>query len=1100
MARVTRSLLLVVCLGAMLAPRPATAQLPFGEQIYEYELSDVLPTASAFDRVETHWRGYTSEARDTLAGFVFLTDDLVDVPGYSGETMNTLVGMNTEGTIVGIKIVRHSEPIVLIGLDESTIHEFTAQYTGKQITDRILISDEPKPGYVVVDAISGATVTAVAENATILEAGRLVGRTEGIVTAAQVRTRRPSMAFQPLSWSQLASAGGIGSIVVAPEELGMRGESPSVDLRFAVVDAPGIGRNLLGDRFYDIVRRRLERDGGSAIYIGGLGDVSFKGPGFARGGIFDRFVVEQAGNLFVFKDVDYQAHPLVELEGAPQFREGGVFFTNDTFDPTEPFSFRLTVPYRIRDARNYATFVADYGLPGRFIESERPFWVARWLDSWPAVLFTLLFLGTITTAFSFRQRLLRHRKLLHRSTAVLAAVVLGLMFKAQPSTTQILTLAGSLRRAEFPSEIFLSEPLIFMLWIATAITLVVWGRGFFCGWVCPYGAMLEALIGLWEKIVPHEVVKRFAAWEPPSWVRYGKIVTFVVILLISFASLPTAEAIDEIEPFKTFVLHLARPPAFVLYFVVITILSVVFHRFFCRFMCPLGGALAIPSMKAPLLPLFRYQTCTTCKICAKGCEPKAISFETGRIDYQECLQCWDCQATGNDEAVCPELIVAKRESRPVRFLTASVLVALLLGPAGLAAETRQVRPDTLHDTLRIAEPGDVLVMAPGVYDGPVHIGASVTLRGVEGATVDARGLGHGVVLDAPGARVEDLTIRNCRITEAVSDAGVWIEQAAVAARVSGNTIEGCRFGVWINGTPQADVSNNRIVGLEELTHNERGDCIHLWDADGTRVADNTVTHCRDGIYLELTSNAVIERNDVSDSRYAIHTMWCDSSQYNENYAHDNLVGLALMFSAQIQAVGNVLHNNQTHGLLWIQVTRGAAENNIAIGNTKGFFIYNSLYNIIRGNLLARNNLGGHYWGGSQDNVVEANAFIENEIQLKFVAARDQTWGGNYWSDYGGWDADDDGHGETAYHSNTLVDALLWDYPLSKLLLTSPAFQLLAMAEREFPVITVPKVIDPTPQMSPSMTDWAAALDRYPADPELYYMEMEKLPHLPGDRP
>jgi len=78
-----------------------------------------------------------------------------------------------------------------------------------------------------------------------------------------------------------------------------------------------------------------------------------------------------------------------------------------------------------------------------------------------------------------------------------------------------------------------------------------------------------------------------------------------------------------------------------------------------------------------------------------------------------------------------------------------------------------------------------------------------------------------------------------------------------------------------------------------------------------------------------------------------------------------------------------------------------------------------------------------------------------------------------------------------------VDALLWNYPLSKLLLASPAFQVLAVAEREFPVITVPKVTDLSPQMSPSMTNWKALLDHYPAQPSQYYLEMEKLPHVPG---
>jgi nitrous oxidase accessory protein len=170
-----------------------------------------------------------------------------------------------------------------------------------------------------------------------------------------------------------------------------------------------------------------------------------------------------------------------------------------------------------------------------------------------------------------------------------------------------------------------------------------------------------------------------------------------------------------------------------------------------------------------------------------------------------------------------------------------------------------------------------------------------------------------------------------------------------------------------------------------------------------------------------------------------------------------------------------------------------------IGNTKGFFVYNSLYNTFRGNLVARNNLGMHYWGGAEENEIKDNAFVENEIQVKFVAARDQIWNGNYWSDYLGWDSNGDGRGDTAYRSNTLVDALLWEYPLAKLLLASPAFQVLALAEREFPVITVPKGVDHFPHMTPPVPDWEAILERYPPKYQNYYGTLAKLPHIPGER-
>ena len=85
---------------------------------------------------------------------------------------------------------------------------------------------------------------------------------------------------------------------------------------------------------------------------------------------------------------------------------------------------------------------------------------------------------------------------------------------------------------------------------------------------------------------------------------------------------------------------------------------------------------------------------------------------------------------------------------------------------------------------------------------------------------------------------------------------------------------------------------------------------------GATIRDNSVSDCRDGIYMELSHDGSVQGNEIERSRYAVHTMWTDRGVYHENRARGNLVGLALMFSSKIEAHRNVLHNNDTHGLLF----------------------------------------------------------------------------------------------------------------------------------------------------------------------------------------
>jgi NosR/NirI family nitrous oxide reductase transcriptional regulator len=293
---------------------------------------------------------------------------------------------------------------------------------------------------------------------------------------------------------------------------------------------------------------------------------------------------------------------------------------------------------------------------------DTPLWVQIWEMKLVHIVVFAGFLILITLVMMFRDNLSKKKTsldILKYSILAVSFIYAGLVLKAQPTTTNIIILINAMRELQFPVGLYLMEPFIFLSFIFMLITFIFWGRGVFCGWLCPYGAMLELLNKAYHKLFPG------GRLDLPEGVHskliYLKYIIFFLILGASFYSFMLSEYMTEVEPFRTFVLKLKREWYFVLYFMILTVGSMVIYRAFCRYLCPLGAALAIPSLfsRLPLIKMKRYDFCSTCKICTRTCAPRAIMAE-GIIDRRECMNCLDCQVNFWDEDVCPVLIKRKR--------------------------------------------------------------------------------------------------------------------------------------------------------------------------------------------------------------------------------------------------------------------------------------------------------------------------------------------------------------------------------------------------------------------------------------------------------
>ncbi|MGB5824857.1 MAG: 4Fe-4S binding protein [Pseudomonas mandelii] len=688
---------LVVMLMLMLATFEAVQAKQYGD-IEQQRIEKTFPQTDSVSAPEGRFKVRTLSAAGKVLGYVFQSLDVVDIPAYSGKPINTQVILDTAGAIQDAYVLEHHEPILLIGIPEAKLHGFSARYKGIKVSQRVVVGHSSDPKAVTVDAIAGATVTAMVVNEVIMRAAHDVAVSLKLIEDTGGVARMPATVrqdfFEPATWEQLTGNGAIrrlnltrGQVDAAFKGTDAEGvenaaadqvDETFIELYTADLNPPTIGRALLGDNQYRLLMQDL-KPGEQAIVVLGRGLFSYKGSGYVRGGIFDRVQLRQFGNVISFRDMDHQRLSDVFAKGMPEFTEMSIFIVREParFDPGSPWSLELLVRRQTGPlSGTFSSFELPYQLPEPYLErplpsaeelaaleeAGRPMWLTIWyqksfqitvLGSALLLLMAILFLQD---SFTRRPRFLHW---LRRGYLVFTVVFLGWYALGQLSVVNVLTFAHALFD-HFRWELFLTDPLIFMLWVFTAASILLWGRGVFCGWLCPFGALQELINEAARKLRIPQYELPFAVHERLWAIKY---IILLLLFGLSLESMSTAELFAEVEPFKTAVtLKFDRQWWFVLYAVALLVINLFTRKVYCRYICPLGAALAIPSKFRLFDWLKRRNDCgTPCQLCAKECEIQAIHPD-GRINANECHYCLDCQMTYQNDNKCPPLI-NKRKKR-----------------------------------------------------------------------------------------------------------------------------------------------------------------------------------------------------------------------------------------------------------------------------------------------------------------------------------------------------------------------------------------------------------------------------------------------------
>ncbi len=414
------------------------------------------------------------------------------------------------------------------------------------------------------------------------------------------------------------------------------------------------------------------------------------------------------------------------------------------------------------------------------------------------------------------------------------------------------------------------------------------------------------------------------------------------------------------------------------------------------------------------------------------------------------------------------------------FLRLLLLVICSLTVLPVAASLAE--PNPLQALIDAAKPNDTIKPEPGVYRGSITIDKPLTLDGSGKVTIDGLGKGSVIYLETDGA-----VIRNLRLTnsgESHNDIDAAVQVRGNFNVIKDNVIDNCLFGVDLQQSENNIVRRNKISS-KDFPLGQRGDSVRLWYSFKNKITHNTVDHSRDMVVWYSRDN-VLSYNTIRNSRYSLHFMY---SQYNEveyNRYYNNAVGIFLMYSDGVV----VRHNHVAHaagptgvGIGFKETSDLIIENNEVLYCATGFYIDVSPYqpdttNRFSGNLLAYNGIGIRFLNDWTGNIFKGNNFSDNLTQIQVGgrgSANRNVWEGNFWSDYEGFDLDNDGIGDRPYQLFAYADGIWSDVPYAQFFKGSPMLETLDFLERLAP-FSDPLLLarDEKPLINPVLRDSSQA--------------------------
>jgi transcriptional regulator of nitric oxide reductase/ferredoxin len=625
------------------------------------------------------------------AGYVFETEPLAPLPGFSGAPINVLVMLDLEGRFLDVRLIEHNEPIFVSGLGEAPFRKFFDQYRGLSISSTLVVGvpygdAASASSLVYLDGVTKATASVRIAHESILAATLAVAREK------MQGLSRPAAAFpnpdyeETLNWADLVDQGLAQRKVFSngfvqnafqdtrwedddPEALADP-EAPYLDLWVVDLGPRSIAQAVLAEGSLQELDEFLAiSPHDEPILVIDAGRHGLVSDEFVRNTSPDWISAEQDGLPVALRDADL----LLELRDAVPDGTAMILRADRRlgFDPTRDWTLNLLA------VREHGSLMPEVGSVTLstvhktddrfFVRAETikpaPPWVEALRNRSGDLIVLGIFLTALVGVLALRTNALAALEAFTPARLAILGFMLVFVGWWGQGQLSIVTVLGTIRTlwdgGSF--EFLLYDPFSLLIWIVIIGGFVWWGRGLFCGWLCPFGALQE---------FAHHAGKRLGLKqiEPSAhWDRRLKWVKYVLLgglVLSVFLAPGMVDTFAEVEPFKTAItVYFVREWYYVLYAASWLVLGLFLFKGFCRYVCPLGAVMAIGGFLRGRDWIERRAECgSPCQLCKVRCKYGAIE-PTGKIQYSECFQCLDCVKIHDDRTQCVPLVLADKKRR-----------------------------------------------------------------------------------------------------------------------------------------------------------------------------------------------------------------------------------------------------------------------------------------------------------------------------------------------------------------------------------------------------------------------------------------------------